>query len=691
LKNITKLTFSAFFKNRHLLDIGIGMSSFGDFSKSIMKGLNKVNRTVTASVGDLLDPLSVFAQQTEKEKEESVEYMEAAPIVPVTESNEILASPNPTYLASTSQRDLHRPASSLSSPSASGKGSTTDRPPSTNYSPIRGKMSDNHDRYNGRPAFTPSSPPASKRMGISPMRGASTTEIVGSSPEEELRIPLLSGEVRVMCLMDASLHIISMGVVTGAIYMTNYRIVFIPSKKEHRIINPSLLSWLNIPLGVIEKLEKEKRNKDNISLGIQILVTCKDCRQIRINIKGNSNVNGDVEFERAFSLMSAYVFPNEPRHLFAYSHTYPNKKSIDLMQEFTRLGVFTASSSSTSNNLWRVSLANQEYKLCSSYPSLLIVPQDISDDELFMVASFRSGQRLPTLCWASKSLGTTLWRSSQPKAGVSGTCYQDEKFLDLLAKSNVSSHSSGKNSGGKHHDPLLFIVDCRSRTSAMANRAAGAGYESQANYINTRLEFYNIPNIHAVRDSYKSLTSILLNPSATPSSDITFSKQIEDTQWLANIRLILKASWDTATMLLKGIPVLVHCSHGWDRTAQVCAIAQLLLDPYYRTIEGFIILLEKDWLSLGHPFKIRCGHGTDKQNRQDEEISQIFLQFLDCIWQLLKQYPHYFEFNSRFILSIADHIYSCRFGNFLFSCESQRVSLTYFSLFFSFSYLFCCS
>lgn len=32
-------------------------------------------------------------------------------------------------------------------------------------------------------------------------------------------------------------------------------------------------------------------------------------------------------------------------------------------------------------------------------------------------------------------------------------------------------------------------------------------------------------------------------------------------------------------------PVLVHCSDGWDRTPQIVALAQILLDPFYRTIE----------------------------------------------------------------------------------------------------------
>lgn len=32
--------------------------------------------------------------------------------------------------------------------------------------------------------------------------------------------------------------------------------------------------------------------------------------------------------------------------------------------------------------------------------------------------------------------------------------------------------------------------------------------------------------------------------------------------------------------------VLIHCTDGWDRTAQLSALAMLMLDPYYRTIKG---------------------------------------------------------------------------------------------------------
>ena len=170
-----------------------------------------------------------------------------------------------------------------------------------------------------------------------------------------------------------------------------------------------------------------------------------------------------------------------------------------------------------------------------------------------------------------------------------------------------------------------------------------------------------------MRESYNNLCSLLLSPIPI-MNDINFTKHVEDTNYLTNIRLLLKCSLETVFMLKKNLPVLVHCSHGWDRTAQITALTQLFLDPYYRTIDGFKILVEKEFLSFGHQFFLRCGHGLNNSNnsrnnysnnssnnhkgfnsnvKQEDQLSPIFFQFLDCTWQLLKQHIHYFEFNSR--------------------------------------------
>ncbi len=82
---------------------------------------------------------------------------------------------------------------------------------------------------------------------------------------------------------------------------------------------------------------------------------------------------------------------------------------------------------------------------------------------------------------------------------------------------------------------------------------------------------------------------------------------------------------------------------------------------------------------IGHQFQMRCGHSQDKGSRQEDQLSPIFLQFLDCVWQVLRQHPHYFEFNARYLLVVADHIYSGRFGTFLFNSDLDRVSFVHLS------------
>ncbi len=49
---------------------------------------------------------------------------------------------------------------------------------------------------------------------------------------------------------------------------------------------------------------------------------------------------------------------------------------------------------------------------------------------------------------------------------------------------------------------------------------------------------------------------------------------------------LMKAAVTVVTAIENdGRPVMVHCSDGWDRTPQIVALAEILLDPYYRSLE----------------------------------------------------------------------------------------------------------
>ena len=142
-----------------------------------------------------------------------------------------------------------------------------------------------------------------------------------------------------------------------------------------------------------------------------------------------------------------------------------------------------------------------------------------------------------------------------------------------------------------------------------------------------------------------------------------FPSILDGSNWLSYLcSILLAAKTIIEKSLNTGISVLVHCSDGWDRTAQLISLTQLMIDPYYRTIKGFEALIEKDWVSYGHQFRLRQGLRT--KNNKDQQ-SPIFLQFLDCVHQLFNQFPNEFEFNLNFLSDLAYFSQTPLFGTFL--------------------------
>uniref|UniRef100_A0A8C7ZM18 Myotubularin related protein 2 n=1 Tax=Oryzias sinensis TaxID=183150 RepID=A0A8C7ZM18_9TELE len=308
------------------------------------------------------------------------------------------------------------------------------------------------------------------------------------------------------------------------------------------------------------------------------------------------------------------------------------------------------------NESWRITKVNDHYELCDTYPASLVVPVNIPDDELKKVAAFRGKGRIPVLSWIHPESQATVTRCSQPMAGVNGKrCKEDEKYLQAIMDANAQSHK-------------LFIFDARPNVSALANKMKGGGVESEDAYQNAELVFLDIHNIHVMRESLRKVKEAIY-PNI---DDAHWLSNLESTHWLEHIKLILAGALRIADKVESGkTSVVVHCSDGWDRTTQLTSLAMLMLDGYYRTIRGFEILIEKEWLSFGHRFQQRIGHGD--KNYTDAERSPVFVQFVDCVWQLTRQFPSAFEFNEYFLITILEHLFSCLFGTFLCNCEQQRL------------------
>jgi myotubularin-related protein 1/2 len=336
---------------------------------------------------------------------------------------------------------------------------------------------------------------------------------------------------------------------------------------------------------------------------------------------------------------------------FAFGYSDPFKENgwsiYDPVIELGRMGLPTDS--------WVITKINAKYEVCDTYPNVWGVPRCASEEDLIASASFRARERLPVLSWLHPETQASITRCAQPLVGVTGKRNRvDEKYLQMIMDANAQSHK-------------LIIMDARPNVNAVANKARGGGYESDEAYPFAELVFLDIHNIHVMRESLRKLKE-LVYPAVDESRWLS---GLAATGWLEHVRSILSGAVRIADKIESHrTSVVVHCSDGWDRTAQLTALAMIMLDPFYRTIKGFEVLIEKEWLSFGHKFEQRLGYGEDRHT--DADRSPVFIQFVDCVWQIMRQFPFAFEFNEFFLIQILDHVYSCRFGTFLFNSEKER-------------------
>uniref|UniRef100_A0A8C6LZ85 Myotubularin related protein 1a n=1 Tax=Nothobranchius furzeri TaxID=105023 RepID=A0A8C6LZ85_NOTFU len=469
---------------------------------------------------------------------------------------------------------------------------------------------------------------------------------LSSQASRSVQLDLLSRDSRVTpWLMPGKvkdvMHICPFsGVITGTLTITDYKLFF----SSTEVCDNSALV-LDINLGAISRVETftVKHQEKNIS-GLHLV--CKDIRSPRFAYKTEEN-QPDVQ-----KVLVQHTFPlsnSLPLFAFKYQEQFPvdGWKVYDPAAEYRRQGL--------PNESWTISRMNNTYELCDTYPSVLVIPKNFTEEDMKQVALFRAKRRVPVLSWIHPESQATIVRCSQPLVGpLDRRCKEDERLLQIIMDANAQSHK-------------LTIFDARQSNIAVTNKTKDAGYESESFYPNIELNFLEIPRIHVMRESLRKLTDVIC-----PTIDEGhWHSAVDQTHWLEYIRLLLAGAAKIADKLESGkTSVVVHCGDGWDRTAQLTSLSMLMLDGFYRTLRGFQVLVEKEWISFGHKFSTRVGHGDEDHGNM--ERSPQFVQFVDCVWQMTRQFPAAFEFNELYLITVLDHLYSCLFGTFLCNSEQER-------------------
>ncbi|VDD88301.1 unnamed protein product [Enterobius vermicularis] len=279
-----------------------------------------------------------------------------------------------------------------------------------------------------------------------------------------------------------------------------------------------------------------------------------------------------------FHVSSKGVMASSPSRLAGTSIAFNNQK--DWLEEMDRCQV--------DRSFWKVCYLGRDKRhrggLVPSYPLYVTVPYDVADSLIYetLAPSWRH-RRFPVWCW-SHSNGTALLRSSR--------CCQELNETELWEKVLTPVCRAHPRNRRPH------VVDIDVPTSRISS------------CFEKLRDFCSIENIAQFNEREKEWCSLL---DATGWCSLIF-------ECLSLTRSILHKMDENQRS------VVITEDDGYDVSTIVSSLVQICADKYYRTISGLNVLIEKEWIALGHPFGRNIFHCTVSSRVKVGSVSQFFLK-----------------------------------------------------------------
>uniref|UniRef100_A0AAY4CVQ6 Myotubularin phosphatase domain-containing protein n=1 Tax=Denticeps clupeoides TaxID=299321 RepID=A0AAY4CVQ6_9TELE len=436
----------------------------------------------------------------------------------------------------------------------------------------------------------------------------------------------------------------------GKLICTNFKISFIthnsiPQQKFQYVHH--LLGEHDIPLACVDQVVtvndakgKQKVLGSNQKLKFnptELILYCKDFRIVRFRF----DEAGPESAKKVCLAIAHYSQPADPQLLFGFEFAQSRQygSSGNIIERvngvdpgggcqtplFDRPSDWDREIKRTGASEWRVCSINEGYTVSPSLPEYFVVPASMADLDLKQYACSYTGQRIPMWCW-NHSNGSSLVR-------MSSICdVQQQRKLDQRVSSAIT----------KSHPQRSEVL-----TSDLDK---------------------TLPSIQEVQAALIKLRqSCVIEP--FEESEEKWLSSMENSRWTEYVRAFLRHAVEVVYMLEgKRVSVSLQEEEDRDLCCVVASLVQLMLDPHCRSLVGFQALVQKEWVMAGHRFLDRCNH----LKKNDKEEAPLFLLFLDCVWQLMNQYPAAFEFTETYLTVLSDSMWIPVFSTFLFNCPQQR-------------------
>uniref|UniRef100_A0A915HEN0 Myotubularin phosphatase domain-containing protein n=1 Tax=Romanomermis culicivorax TaxID=13658 RepID=A0A915HEN0_ROMCU len=259
-------------------------------------------------------------------------------------------------------------------------------------------------------------------------------------------------------------------------------------------------------------------------------------------------------------------------------------------------------------NSFRITSLNLNSKRIKSYPQTFVVPYTWEDNTILKHILVWNECRIPVWCFSLKN-GSALLRSAR-----------------LVTASEIAERCV------QHFEYTL---------------------QQTQNSFDKEVRFIKLSRLNAkdISQSYECLRKLCSIDSVEDfwTLDVRWNTELERTNWLLLISKCLEYTNEVVRLMNEeNYCVVLEETNNDDAACIISSLVQLCLDANFRTIDGLVDLLRKEWSVLGHKFAEKH-YGIN-----NSEITPSFLLFLDCVHQLIDQNHVQFQFSQYFLIGLWD-------------------------------------
>ncbi|EEZ98180.1 myotubularin-related protein 10-B [Tribolium castaneum] len=390
--------------------------------------------------------------------------------------------------------------------------------------------------------------------------------------------------------------------------------------------NDACLSSIDTIYQIGDKSRKKLTPGQNVSGKIkELLIICKNMRALEFSFKLADKDSG----KNVTNALLHHAYPKRHSLLFAYDYKEPSVTSLTKeVCLFRKRENWKKELERTKCKQWKATVVNENFQISPMMMSTLIVPHSLTDDTLTKAVEHFRNRCCPVWVWGT-ARGAALVRMADLLPTIQDRT-QENTLLEHIRKSHPEK---------KQPHIIDLTKEC--------------------------------PSPKEIQTSFLKLRDLCVpeNTRIFKSQDFKFYGLLDSTKWISYVSTCLSKAVEAVRQINNNTTVVLQEGNGQDLNCVISSLAQLMLDPYFRTKFGFQSLIQKDWVAMGHPFGHRLGHILSKEVEQ----SPIFLLFLDCVWQITQQYPTAFQFSETYLTTVWDSAHTSIFDTFLFNCEHDRI------------------